>query len=266
MTKVYTSLGKVRSTGVAVAFAVAAICVSFQFSADARAAQSAQELTEAAKRQAAEAKERAAKLKPATVSNQKRVEEVAETGRERGQAEFERRAALERAKHDAAVAKAGADEAGTEAKPKAPPTELSGRLVVAISSSIPDDLVREYMRQLDGVPEAIVVLRGFVGGARTVGPTGVWIERVRRKQPACRECAHFAVEVVVDPLAYQMLGIEKVPAFAYLPGVQNLRHCDAEVLASSSVAYGSVSVAAAMKAVKSKSVEVPPELIKKLGG
>jgi hypothetical protein len=143
MTKVYTSLGKVRSTGVAVAFAVAAICVSFQFSADARAAQSAQELTEAAKRQAAEAKERAAKLKPATVSNQKRVEEVAETGRERGQAEFERRAALERAKHDAAVAKAGADEAGTEAKPKAPPTELSGRLVVAISSSMPDDLVRE---------------------------------------------------------------------------------------------------------------------------
>lgn len=245
------------------AIVISAIWANSAFAASS----SPQELAEAAKRQAAQAADRAAKVKPAEVADAKRVEEVAETGTARGKAEFERRAAMELAKHEAAVAKAngGEQKSAVTPNPKAP---LAGRLVVAISSSMPDEMVREYMRQLDGVPEAIVVLRGFVNGARAVGPTGKWLERVRRKVPSCtgRECAYYRVDIVVDPLAYQMLGIEKVPAFTYLPGVQDLRHCDADVLASGSVAYGATSVAAALKSVRANGVAVPDELLAGWGG
>lgn len=225
------------------------------------------ELVEAAKKRTAEATERASAVKPNTGIDQTRVEEVARKGRERGVEEFERRAAIERQKHDEAVAKFKG-ESGE--KPVAAQAEqkpiVSGRLVVALSSSMPDDMVREYMRQLDKVPEAIVVLRGFVGGAKKVAPTGVWVERVRRKQPDCRDCPHYMVEVVVDPLAYDMLGIAKVPAVTFLPGVQDLRHCDADVLEASSVAYGATSVRASLKAIRTKNVMVPDELLRRLGG
>jgi hypothetical protein len=225
------------------------------------------ELAEIAKQRAAAAAERVKQLKPATVANPQHVEEVAKVGLERGTAEFERMAEIERQKHAAELARAkgeGKLPPGVEEKPAKAP--VSGRLVVALSSSMPDEMMRDYMRQLEGVPEAIVVLRGFVGGAHKVAPTGIWLERVRRKQPDCRDCPHFTVEIVVDPLTYQMLGITKVPAVTYLPGVQDLKHCDADILNAGSVAYGAVSVRAALKAVRSKQVDVPDELIRRLGG
>jgi hypothetical protein len=229
-------------------------------------AASARELTEMAKQRAAEAAERAAAVKPGQAVDQKRIEDLARQGRERGRAEFERRAAAERQRHQAAVNAAREKGEIPKEKKEGERPPVSGRLVVAISSSMPDEMVREYMRQLDRVPEAIVVLRGFVGGAKKVAPTGVWIERVRRQRADCRECAHYLVEVVVDPLAYEMLGIAKVPAVTFLPGVQDLRHCDADALESTSVAYGATSVSAALKAIQAKNVQVPEELIRRLGG
>lgn len=248
--------------------AAAALCIVFiGASALALAATSPQELSEAAKRQAAAAAARAQAVKPAEVADTKRVEEVARVGRERGEKEFERRAELERQKHAEAVARAQAERGDSPTPTTARAGGvLSGRLVVAISSSMPEEMVREYMRQLDQVPEAIVVLRGFVGGAKKVAPTGAWIEQVRRKQPSCRECAHYMVEVVVDPLAYSMLGIEKVPAVTFLPGVQDLKHCDSDVLQATSVAYGATSIQAALKAVKAKGVAVPDELVRRWAG
>jgi len=225
-----------------------------------------QELTDAAKERAAAAKARASRVKPAVMTDP-RVQEPASLGIARGEQELERRAANLLADHDAAVSATKVPDAASGSS-QAPTRLLPGRLVVALSSSMPDELVREYLRQLDDLPEAVVVLRGFVGGAKTVGPTGVWLERVRRKLPSCsgRECGYYRAEIVVDPLAYRMLGIAKVPAFAYLPGVQDLRHCDAESLVTGSVAYGSVSVAAALRAVRAKDVDVPEDLIKRVGG
>ncbi|MGH7484220.1 MAG: TrbC family F-type conjugative pilus assembly protein [bacterium] len=155
----------------------------------------------------------------------------------------------------------GAD--GAAAAPKRAP--LAGRLVVALSSSMPDTMLRDYLRQLDGIPEGIVVLRGFIGGAHLVKPTGVWLEQIRRKEPDCMRCPHWKVEVVVDPIAYRMLDIHQVPAVAYLPGVQDLKHCDAETLTTPAIAYGAASLKSALERLATDGVNVPPGLLQRLG-
>ena len=219
------------------------------------------------------ARQNAARVKidviPARMEDTSRAQQVGEAAVARTREEVARQAAERRARTDVTVTiserglqvKAPVDaasQAGT--KPL-----LAGRLVVAVSSSMPEQMVREYARQLDGVPEAIIVLRGFVGGARTTKPTVEWIERALRKNPADMLGAHYRVEVVVDPLAFRMLGITQVPAVTFLPGVQDLRHCDAETLSAARIAYGAVAIGGALKAL-APAVTVPPHLSKRFGG
>jgi hypothetical protein len=56
-----------------------------------------------------------------------------------------------------------------------------------------------------------------------------------------------------------------VPAITFLPGVQDLRHCDAEQLAAARLAYGAVSVHGALDALKSV-ITLPASLRQQLGG
>jgi type-F conjugative transfer system pilin assembly protein TrbC len=219
------------------------------------------------------ARENAAKVTvdvtPARMEDVSRAKRVGEAAVERTRQEVARQAAERRARTEVAVTiseqglqvKAPVDAAAqADNKPL-----LAGRLVVAISSSMPEQMVREYARQLDGVPEAILVLRGFVGGARTTKPTVEWIERSLRKNPGDMLGLHYRVEVVVDPLAFRMLGISQVPAVTFLPGAQDLRHCDAELLSTARVAYGAVSIGGALKAL-APAVSVPAHLAKRFGG
>lgn len=202
-------------------------------------------------------------------ADRERIARIAATGAERGREELERQAAERRARTEVTVT---LSEEGLQVRaPPAPDGDvagkplLAGRLVVAISASMPEAMVREYARQLDGVPEAVLVLRGFIGGARHVTPTVEWIERALRRQPADQQGGHYRVEVVVDPLAYRMLGIRQVPAITFLPGVQDLRHCDAEQLAAARIAYGAVSVRGALEALN-PSIALPPHLRQQFGG
>lgn len=154
-----------------------------------------------------------------------------------------------------------ADAAGLP-KPKAP---LAGRVVVALSSSMPDQMWRDYMAQLDGHPEAIVVLRGFVGGARTVTPTGALIERVRRNEPAEPRGRHRVVDVVVDPLLYRSLGIDRVPAVVWLPGVNDISHCEDRVFEAAVTVYGAVSVGYALEQIDRNGGSVPTAVLQAFG-
>jgi conjugal transfer pilus assembly protein TrbC len=230
------------------------------------AAEDPAKLAEQAKRNAAAVQ---LDVTPAQFTDMQRVERAAEAGTARGIGELERQAAERRARTEVTVTISadGSQVAGnpdTDELQVADQPVLAGRLVVAISTSMPEAMVREYARQLDGMPEAILVLRGFLGGARAVTPTVQWIERALRKRPTDPDGGHYRVEVVVDPLAYRMLGIDKVPAITFLPGVQDLRHCDAQELRASSIAYGAVSVAGALASL-GKSITVPASLLAKLG-
>lgn len=203
-------------------------------------------------------------ITPARVADPNQAKRAADMAVQRTTQEVQRQGAERRARTEVVVTlseqglqvKTPADAATATTKPP-----LAGRLVVAISSSMPEQMLREYARQLDGVPEAIMVLRGFIGGARAVKPTVAWIERALRKHPADPQGGHFRVEVVVDPLAYRMLGITQVPAVTFLPGVQDLRHCDAEVLSAARIAYGAVSIGGALKAL-TPAITVPAHLTK----
>jgi type-F conjugative transfer system pilin assembly protein TrbC len=198
-----------------------------------------------------------------------RVRRDAEAALARAREDIARQAAERRARTEVTVSISAAglqidappDAAATEDSE----TKLAGRLVVAISASMPEEIVREYARQLDGVPEAILVLRGFIGGARTVKPTVEWIERVLRKHPGDHEGPHYRVDIVVDPIAYRMLGIRQVPAFTYLPGVQDLSHCDAEVLSAARMVYGAVAISGALQAL-APAIAVPERIVRQTGG
>jgi len=139
-----------------------------------------------------------------------------------------------------------------------------GRLIVALSSSMPLTMVHDYMQQLSGIPEAVVVLRGFIGGAHTVAPTGKWIEEVRRTKPDCVRCEHYKVQVLVDPLIYRDLQIEQVPAIAYAPGVTEISHCDGKSLKGVQIVFGAISVEAAVKALADGGTAIPNTLITKI--
>jgi Type-F conjugative transfer system pilin assembly protein len=192
-----------------------------------------------------------------------RVRALTDTARERGVEELKSKR-VGAAATDAGRA-AGEPFARTPEQGAAPvQPAMSGRLVVALSSSMPMPMVQAYMAQLAGVPEAIVVLRGFVGGARTVAPTGKWVEEARRVEPSCLRCEHYNVQVVVDPLVYRGLHIEQVPAVAFIPGISDLSHCDGQQLQVKSMVYGAVSIESAVQALTNKGESIPTALLEKV--
>ena len=198
------------------------------------------------------------KLKIGKYEDTERVKRSADIGRNRAKDELASLAV----KSGAAPGSIAAAAVGEAAAAK----DVKGRLVLAISSSMPEQMLREYMAQLDGHPEAIVVMRGFVGGASKVVPTGMLIEKVRQLVPGKREKGHRSVQVVVDPLVFRSLGIDQVPAVAWLPGAKDLAHCDGEVLKAAVVVYGAVKVTAALERINREGGNVPADLIKRMGG
>lgn len=103
------------------------------------------------------------------------------------------------------------------------------RIYVFVSASVPMETLRNYAADIAGSGEANValVLRGFVGGAKRIGPTARFTEQVLRKDPACdpqgaSPCAARSVPILVDPLLFRRYGIERVPAVVYVRGVSVL--------------------------------------------
>lgn len=177
-----------------------------------------------------------------------RVKRLAETGQERGRIAFEKFA---RENH--------ADQMGND-DGKPPREPLGGLLIIALSSSMPTETVRDYMRQLEPVPEAIVALRGFVGGATKVAATGKWLEEVKRVKPTCQDCGHYGAKTVVDPIIYSELGIKQVPAIAFIPGAMELSHCDGDDFKAAFIAYGVAPIAYALEELERNGAAVPEQM------
>lgn len=190
--------------------------------------------------------------------DKERVQALAAQGTKRGAAEYER------LKQQGPLADA-ARKHGPAEEPGVKNPAVAGRVVVALSYSMPEAMLLSYMQQLDGHPESLVVLRGFIGGAHTVGPTGLLMERIMRKTSA-QTGPHARVETIVDPMFYAQLGIDKVPAVIYLPGVQSLSHCDEEDYSRAAVVFGAVSLEAALREIAKLGVEVPTTVISKYRG
>lgn len=157
-------------------------------------------------------------------------------------------------------------DATEDQKPGQAREPVAGRLVVALSSSMPEAMLHDYMVQLDGKSEALVILRGFVGGAQQVAPTGLLVEKIRRNVAGDRHKGHARVDVVVDPLLFASLGIDQVPAVAWLDGVQDVRHCNEQTFSTSVVAFGATSIEAALHEIDRNGGTVPAAIIRKFEG
>jgi type-F conjugative transfer system pilin assembly protein TrbC len=115
------------------------------------------------------------------------------------------------------------------------PAEAAGRLApderiyVFVSASLPMETLRNYAADIvgSGEPNLALVLRGFIGGARQIGPTARFTEQVIKKDPGCdpqdgSACTAMSVPILVDPLLFRRYGIERVPAVVYVRGVSVL--------------------------------------------
>lgn len=101
------------------------------------------------------------------------------------------------------------------------------RLYLFISSSIPVAVLRRYARQLEGIPGAVMVMRGFVQGATRMGPTARFVRRVLTRDAECKEptCPRWHTPLVVDPVLFQRYRIYRVPAVVTVGGLQKTGDC-----------------------------------------
>jgi hypothetical protein len=117
-----------------------------------------------------------------------------------------------------------------EEDPKRGEAEDSGspapgdRIYLFVSSSVPLTTLRNYVADLARLndPRFVMVLRGFVGGAKRIGPTASFIADTLKADPNCElgpdgECAMREVPFIVDPTLFRLAGIEKVPAIVFAP-------------------------------------------------
>jgi type-F conjugative transfer system pilin assembly protein TrbC len=99
------------------------------------------------------------------------------------------------------------------------------RIYVFISSSVPMRTLRNYARDIDRLGEKNIsfVMRGFVGGMGTFGPTREFLRELVVDDPTCwtedpGKCRGMNVQVSIDPMLFRAFGVESVPAIAYEPG------------------------------------------------
>ena len=139
-----------------------------------------------------------------------------------------------------------------------------GILYVFISHSVPLQTLRNYVHDIEGVNNVVLVLRGFVGAATTLGPSAQFIHEILKKDTSCAgpECDTYNVEVDLDPVPFARYDIQRVPAIAYDRDVKELGHCDdpdarpgAVTRRSLATVYGDTSLLSAVEALERLSHE-----------
>ncbi|MDA8091563.1 MAG: type-F conjugative transfer system pilin assembly protein TrbC [Nitrospiraceae bacterium] len=102
---------------------------------------------------------------------------------------------------------------------------LNERIYLFISSSVPEATLRTYIEQIAELkdPSVVVLMRGFIGGMKYMGPTLKFMGKLLEKDPSCGlSCGLYGVDVEVDPLLFGRYGILQVPAVVYVPDIEVL--------------------------------------------
>jgi type-F conjugative transfer system pilin assembly protein TrbC len=104
--------------------------------------------------------------------------------------------------------------------------QSSERLYVFVSSSIPLVALRAMATDLTRLkdPNVVIVLRGFVEGAKLIGPTSTLVAKIIADDPDClasgkADCAMKPINIEIDPLLFRRYGIDRVPAIAFVQNV-----------------------------------------------
>ncbi len=143
----------------------------------------------------------------------------------------------------------GAKRVVTEKKMRKSPEDAGNpaagdRIYLFVSSSVPLTTLRNYVADMARLndPRFALVLRGFVGGAKRIGPTASFIADVLRADPSCElgpdgECAMRKIPFIVDPTLFRHARIEKVPAIVLIPD-ENVGDEPLIVYGDASLGYG----------------------------
>ena len=134
------------------------------------------------------------------------------------------------------------------------------RIYLFISSSVPETTLRTYIEQIAGLgnPNIEVVMRGFIGGMRYMGPTLNFIGDLLEKDPSCGlSCGIYGVNLEVDPLLFRRYGILQVPAVVYVPDIEVLGPGSEGLSRNARVGksyafYGDVALSYSLKRINAK--------------
>lgn len=102
------------------------------------------------------------------------------------------------------------------------------RLYLFVSSSMPIDKMRVYAKQLQKYPNAQMIMRGFIGGARKMQPTMAYIKSIIVKNKDCNigvACKTVKTKINIDPVLFQRYNITKVPTLVYVDELSGASYC-----------------------------------------
>jgi len=123
------------------------------------------------------------------------------------------------------------------------------RLYVFISSSVPLNTLRNYAKDIEKVPGAIMVLRGFINSGHKIKPTASFFADIAKKDPDCQgqRCEMRKIEIQIDPFLFRRFSINSVPAVAFETNVEGIGYCGLDVDTpptgtSNNVVYGDASL------------------------
>lgn len=146
------------------------------------------------------------------------------------------------------------------------------RIYIFISSSVPKSTLRQYINDIDGLPQATAVLNGFIGDIGKMQPTVQFIADLLKVDEHCKMpgCDYLDSEIVVDPIIFKRLNIDRVPAIAYVENYERIGYCSEGLETGSKmsnirVVYGDVALKDALEHInkKTKSAKLA-SIIKKL--
>lgn len=157
----------------------------------------------------------------------------------------------------------GEDPKCAPEKPQSTPDDGSpvsnDRFYLFVSSSMPLETLRNYAADLSRLndPRFTIVLRGFVGGAKRIGPTASFVADVLKTNPDCelgptKECTMREIPFIVDPQLFRKTGITQVPAMVCIPGNRNglgtgKGSSDARMIGEPLIVYGDASLGHALE-------------------
>jgi len=102
------------------------------------------------------------------------------------------------------------------------------RLYLFVSSSMPKNKMRTYARQLQKYPNAQMIMRGFIGGAKKMQPTMAYIKSIIVKNKDCSigvACKTVKTKINIDPVLFQRYNITKVPTLVYVNELSGASYC-----------------------------------------
>jgi len=130
------------------------------------------------------------------------------------------------------------------------------KVYIVISSSMPEETIRNYFRDIQNIRTDIVfVMRGVIGSISRMLPTLKWIRKILTK-PDCigddKKC-FYKVNLVINPKVTEYFNIKEVPAVIFLKNYDGFlnRHIDIpkKTHEKAYIAYGDANLKYALEAI-----------------